>query len=138
MSSRQLTFAESKNLKKYMAMSTEELIRELNFSLIPKSSAESFNELLRGRFWVLSDIKTIFKPLIITSRINLFLSETRQILLSDPTFIHSLEKLLALEPTDEELITFVYDFLETHGDRRRSQMRIATYICRVGIEAFLS
>ncbi len=137
MSSRQLTFDESKTLKKYMSMSTDELVRDLNISVLPKASSDNIDDILRGRFFLRSDIQTFTDPRIVSSRTKLLLSQTKQLLQSNQGFIDSLEKLLAQRPTDEELITFVYDFLETHGDRRRSQMRIVTYICRAGIKAFL-
>jgi hypothetical protein len=105
---------------------------------LPASGADNIIDMLRGRFSPLTDIKTAFHPFIVSSRTNLLLSETRKFLQSNQGFIDSLGKFLAQNPTDEELITFVYIFLEDHGDRSHSQMMIATYICRVGIKEFLN
>lgn len=138
MTSRQLTFAERRDLEKYLSMSTNELVRDLNFSLLPKSNSESIDEMLRGRFFLLSDIKTILHPTIVSSRTTLLLSEVRQVFQRDWSFIDSLEKTLAQQPSEEALITFIYDFLDKNMDYLHAQLSVATYICRVGVKEFLT
>lgn len=138
MRSQQLSFGERKVLEKYMAMPTDELIRELNLSLLPNSGAANLSDMLRGRFFLKSDLKTISDPSILSPRTELFLSEVKQTFKSNSGFLDSLEKVLIQQPSEEVLITLIYDHLDKHLDTSRDLLRVATYICRVGIKEFLS